>query len=35
MLVAALNDALAENEEACLRLKEQYDAFSYLWLTDT
>lgn len=34
MLVAVLNDALSENDEACMRLKAQYDAFSYLWLTD-
>lgn len=34
MLVAILNDALTENDEACMRLKAQYDAFSYLWLTD-
>lgn len=34
MLVAILNDALSENDEACMRLKAQYDAFSYLWLTD-
>lgn len=34
MLVAMLNDKLSENDEACMRLKAQYDAFSYLWLTD-
>ena len=34
MLVAVLNDALSENDEACMKLKAQYDAFSYLWLTD-
>lgn len=34
MLVAMLNDALSENDEACMGLKAQYDAFSYLWLTD-
>lgn len=34
MLVAILNDSLTENDEACMRLKAQYDAFSYLWLTD-
>lgn len=34
MLVAILNDALSDNDEACMRLKAQYDAFSYLWLTD-
>ena len=34
MLVAMLNDALSENDEACMTLKAQYDAFSYLWLTD-
>lgn len=34
MLVAILNDALSENDDACMRLKAQYDAFSYLWLTD-
>lgn len=34
MLVAILNDTLSENDEACMRLKAQYDAFSYLWLTD-
>lgn len=31
---ALLNDALSENEDACRSLKAQYDAFSYLWLTD-
>ncbi|CAN0161161.1 unnamed protein product [Scytosiphon promiscuus] len=34
MLVAILNDALSDNDEACMQLKAQYDAFSYLWLTD-
>jgi len=34
MLVAILNDALSDNDEACMGLKAQYDAFSYLWLTD-
>ncbi|CAM9107555.1 unnamed protein product [Discosporangium mesarthrocarpum] len=34
MLVAILNDTLAENNEACKRLKAQYEAYSYLWLTD-
>ncbi|CAM9279490.1 unnamed protein product [Choristocarpus tenellus] len=34
MLVAILNDTLSENNEACMRLKAQYEAYSYLWLTD-
>lgn len=34
MLVAMLDDALSENEEECMALKAQYDAFSYLWLTN-
>ena len=34
MLLAQINETLAENEEACARLQRKYEEHSYLWKTD-
>lgn len=34
MLLAQINESLADNEDKCLELKAFYDNYSYLWATD-